>query len=980
MADRYWVGGTANWDGTAGTKWATSSGGTGGASVPTSADDVFFSNLSTGTCTIATGNTGAKSINCTGFTGTIAGNATIVLAGNITLVAGMGFTYTGQVGWTSASVSATIVSAGKTFGNVTFTSVGGTLTLGDNLICSTLTISNGTFDTAGYNITAANLVSTNANTRTINLNGSTITISGAVNLTTITNLTFNAGTSQINLSSASGTLSGGGLTFHNVSFTSTSLGTRTIDGANTFNNLTLANSSSSGLVILSVSTNQIVNGTFTCQGASSISRNFVISNTLGTARTITAASVSATDCDFRDITIAGAAAPISPTRAGNCGGNSGITFPAAKTVYRVGTNSAWQGSNSWALTTGGTGSNDNFPLAQDTAVVNNDTTLTGTLSLGVSYNIGAFDCSNRTTALILSYIVASSFYGSHTLGAGITSSASATQTFFGRGTQTFTSAGKTITFPITVNAITGSFELGDAFNSSQLINFLSGTINAKNYNLTCANFQATNSVARTLTMGSGLWTLSGTGAVWSINATNLTFNKDTANILISDTSTNNKNFGGGGLTYNELTIGGTTGTATYAMSGNNTFSALNSTKTVAHRISFGAGSTTTIGTWNVTGTAGNEVTVFCTTTGLTATVNITNRTSGIDYLDIARLTFNRTPVTFYAGVNSKLREAVIGAACITPTANEFIYVLNSGTSFTVPADWNSSSNEIHLFAGGGGGSGSYASGNNRAGGAGGGGGGYTKVTNLTLTPSSSVSYAIGAAGNGGAANANGTAGGNTTFNAGAFTTSGGGGGQASTAPASTGGTAGTGSTFNGGIGGAGATSTAANTGDGGGGGAGAGGSLGAGANGGNGFASTTGGQLAGGGGGGNGGGTAGGNASASTGGTGGNNNAGVGGGAGAGFNGGGSGGTVDAVSPAFFGSSGIDISKAGMGSGSGSGGTGAGVTPALSGIFGGGGGGSGLSTAGVTGTGGLGSQGGIIIVYSAGAAPVANSNFFLMFG
>jgi len=40
-ADRYWVGGTANWDGTAGTKWATSSGGNGGASVPTTADDVL---------------------------------------------------------------------------------------------------------------------------------------------------------------------------------------------------------------------------------------------------------------------------------------------------------------------------------------------------------------------------------------------------------------------------------------------------------------------------------------------------------------------------------------------------------------------------------------------------------------------------------------------------------------------------------------------------------------------------------------------------------------------------------------------------------------------------------------------------------------------------------------------------------------------------------------------------------------------------
>ena len=33
MADRYWVGGTASWDGTAGTKWATTSGGAGNLTV-----------------------------------------------------------------------------------------------------------------------------------------------------------------------------------------------------------------------------------------------------------------------------------------------------------------------------------------------------------------------------------------------------------------------------------------------------------------------------------------------------------------------------------------------------------------------------------------------------------------------------------------------------------------------------------------------------------------------------------------------------------------------------------------------------------------------------------------------------------------------------------------------------------------------------------------------------------------------------------
>lgn len=70
MASRYWVGGTATWDGTAGTKWASSSGGIGGESVPTSADDVFFSSASTGTVTIAAGAICAD-LNFTGATSSL---------------------------------------------------------------------------------------------------------------------------------------------------------------------------------------------------------------------------------------------------------------------------------------------------------------------------------------------------------------------------------------------------------------------------------------------------------------------------------------------------------------------------------------------------------------------------------------------------------------------------------------------------------------------------------------------------------------------------------------------------------------------------------------------------------------------------------------------------------------------------------------------------------------------------------------------
>jgi hypothetical protein len=359
MADRYWVGGTAAWDGTAGTKWALTSGGAGGQSVPTTSDDVFFSALSTGTCTISTGNTGAKSINCTGFTGGIAGSAAITVAGSVTLSAVMAYTHVGGV---TISGTGTLITAGKNFSGVIINGSGITVTLGDALSTGgrTVAVTQGTFDTAGYNVTVSTINSSNSNVRTINLNASTITLTSNLDFGTSTNLTLNAGTSQINFSAAAAVFQGGGQTFYNVSFTNTSIGSRALAGANTFNNLTL-NASASGLSQLSVIADQTVSGTLTCAGTSYSQRAFVFSDTIGTTRTITAAAVSAPDCDFRDITIAGAAAPVSPTRGGDCGGNSGITFPAAKNCFRVGTNTSWAGSASWALTSGGAGSNDNFP-------------------------------------------------------------------------------------------------------------------------------------------------------------------------------------------------------------------------------------------------------------------------------------------------------------------------------------------------------------------------------------------------------------------------------------------------------------------------------------------------------------------------------------------------------------------------------------------------------------------------------------------
>jgi len=90
-------------------------------------------------------------------------------------------------------------------------------------------------------------------------------------------------------------------------------------------------------------------------------------------------------------------------------------------------------------------------------------------------------------------------------------------------------------------------------------------------------------------------------------------------------------------------------------------------------------------------------------------------------------------------------------------------ILTSGTSWTVPANWNSSNNTIEAIGGGAGGGAGYADRSESP--TGGGGGAYAKIVNLALTPGNSITYAIGAGGVGGIGDgALATAGGDSYFN------------------------------------------------------------------------------------------------------------------------------------------------------------------------------------------------------------------------
>lgn len=186
MANRYWVGGTNTWNSTVGTKWALTSGGAGGQAIPTSADDVFFDAASGAvTCTISTGNTGAKSITCTGFTGTLAGTASLSVSGSVTLVAGMGYTYTGLL---SIFATGTLTTAGKTLAALTLSTSGGTVSLGSALTLAAtniLTLSGGAFNLNGFSCSAGQFSSTTTNFRSIAFGSQNISLTSTTASTTV---------------------------------------------------------------------------------------------------------------------------------------------------------------------------------------------------------------------------------------------------------------------------------------------------------------------------------------------------------------------------------------------------------------------------------------------------------------------------------------------------------------------------------------------------------------------------------------------------------------------------------------------------------------------------------------------------------------------------------------------------------------------------------------------------------------------------
>jgi hypothetical protein len=554
-------------------------------------------------------------------------------------------TYTGTTTFNATTTGKTVTTNGVAFGgSVTFNGVGGGWTLGSALTypsSNSLTLTAGTLNTSAsnYSMGVGGFSSTGSGTRTLTLNGSTVTASaGSFNVTS--SLTLNAGTSTISLGGLAN-FTGGGLTYYNVSCTSTTSTTsdKNINDANTFTNLSFSTPATAACNSIIFSANQTITGTLTVSGSNGNIRQFVHTDAIGTSRTLTCAAIAAmSDVDFQDITIAGAAGTLSGTRLGDCNGNSNITFGAGANKYwNLAAGGNWS-ATAWATSSGGTAADANFPLPQDTAIIENTgLTATNTITVDNPYNIGSLDASTRTNAMTFATGTRTPvFYGNFTYGSGVTPTGTGTLVFSNRATKTLNSGG--VSFPavsITVNAPSGGIQLVTndlTVPATERLTLTNGTLDLNGRTLTIGLF-STATGTKNITFNGGTFAISGTSTTAWSNAqpTNFTTTAGTGTGTISMTSASAKTFVGGSSTYNCTLNQGGAGTLT--ISGSNTFT--NITNTVQpNQITFTASTTNTFTSFSLSGTAGNLITLRSSSSGTKYTLSKSTGTVSVSYLDI----------------------------------------------------------------------------------------------------------------------------------------------------------------------------------------------------------------------------------------------------------------------------------------------------------------------------------------------------------
>lgn len=309
MASRYWVGGTGSWNGTAGSKWALTSGGTGGQAEPTSSDDVFF-DASSGAVTVTVATTAAtcNNLNFTGFTGSFSGATALTCSASLTYASTMaGNAYSGTMTFNATSGSNTVTTGGRSLAHgVNFNGAGGTWTFQDNFTTTgNITVTAGTVTATTQDVQCFSFNANTAGVRALNLGSGTWTMT-ATNSTIwafgTSNMTFDAGTSTIKFTGGSASaksIQGAGATYYRMWISGSGSGSYSFTGSSTFFELKDDNSVAHSL-LFTAGTTQTVDK-FTVSGSSG--NVITISSASGSTSThaLVKRAGGAVSCDWLNI-------------------------------------------------------------------------------------------------------------------------------------------------------------------------------------------------------------------------------------------------------------------------------------------------------------------------------------------------------------------------------------------------------------------------------------------------------------------------------------------------------------------------------------------------------------------------------------------------------------------------------------------------------------------------------------------------------
>ena len=432
MAARFWVtGGTGNWNST--TNWSATTGGASGASVPSTADTAAFDASSgSGTATLDISPT-IQTLTCTGFTGTLAfGTNTISLNSTGTIFTGattMAVTGTPQIICTNNSATSRTISpqAVTEANSISFRFSAGTggLNIANSSAVRDLDFTDGTNNT-GYAGPLAN---------------TTISVYG--NFKVSTGMTFTGAAQIITFAATAGTKT---ITTNGIS----------VDRPFTFNG---------------------VGGSWQLQGALTSGATRQVTLTNGTldlvSYTLTTGQFSSNNSNTRvlafgtgKIVLTGTGATVWSAATG-----TGFTYTGTSRIEALGP--ATSGTRTFNPSTTGTSTEAtalNFYINGGSDTVTFTATSRRVNILDFTGFTGTFTNSSPTV------------HGNYILVSGmIVGSGTETTTFATTTSQTITTAGQTLDFPITFNGVGGTFSCQDALTlgSTRALTMTNGTLQLK---------------------------------------------------------------------------------------------------------------------------------------------------------------------------------------------------------------------------------------------------------------------------------------------------------------------------------------------------------------------------------------------------------------------------------------------------------------------------------------------------------------------